>query len=508
MLTVGEIKHKLKQANALHLEHQEASAIELLKEVLPYQSDNAHIYAAIGECYVNIREAVEGLPWLKKALALDNSLKACHIRIADAYNLMHKRVKALEYLKQCAGTFKGDPLECQWWLAKADVYKMMRFYERSEACYQEAFKRIDDKDKAWKAQLCGSYAGMLELQGRHDDATRYFELAYVTHPTYVLGSNLAMHYLTVGNWEWGWRLYEIRLQGNKVRGLGNKPCAGLEDRIEGPLYFYQEGGLGDLVQMARYIPLFKDVSPELVMVVDPRLMEVARMMKLGNVKIIDGDHTGEHEAELPMLSLPLRSDRLRPEDAPPPVKMKVKPIKRTFPNVLINWFGEKFFTHDDMRSMKLADFAPLVRQHPEINWFCVNIGERVGKEIASTKLPIMHYPGDLKTAIQRIAGCDAMVTTDTGLAHVAGTLGKPVLMVLGEYSDWRWELKGDHTAWYPSIKLYRCNGGAKMEDILTQIDEDLSKTLKDVKYEADNRRKKSNAKVRVRASGQESIPNA
>ncbi len=54
----------------------------------------------------------------------------------------------------------------------------------------------------------------------------------------------------------------------------------------------------------------------------------------------------------------------------------------------------------------------------------------------------------------RMAQLDAVVTVDGVLAHLAGALGKPVLLLLPFAADWRWGL-ADRTPWYPRFRLFR-----------------------------------------------------
>ncbi|MGB8602810.1 MAG: hypothetical protein WCD42_11510, partial [Rhizomicrobium sp.] len=49
----------------------------------------------------------------------------------------------------------------------------------------------------------------------------------------------------------------------------------------------------------------------------------------------------------------------------------------------------------------------------------------------------------------------AVVSVDTSVAHVAGALGTPLLLLLPWVADWRWFLGADDTPWYPVAKLLR-----------------------------------------------------
>ncbi len=53
-----------------------------------------------------------------------------------------------------------------------------------------------------------------------------------------------------------------------------------------------------------------------------------------------------------------------------------------------------------------------------------------------------------------ILGARLIVTVDTMVAHLAGALGAPTLLLLKHDADWRWG-DGDATPWYPSLRLLR-----------------------------------------------------
>jgi hypothetical protein len=59
-----------------------------------------------------------------------------------------------------------------------------------------------------------------------------------------------------------------------------------------------------------------------------------------------------------------------------------------------------------------------------------------------------------------IAGLDLVVTVDTGVAHLAGAMGKPCWVILPALSAWMYGVKGHTTPFYPSMKLFRTPQGS------------------------------------------------
>jgi hypothetical protein len=53
---------------------------------------------------------------------------------------------------------------------------------------------------------------------------------------------------------------------------------------------------------------------------------------------------------------------------------------------------------------------------------------------------------------------------DTGVAHLAANVGKPVHLLLCPFEDPRWGTD-DRTPWYPAMRLYRGNLGEALKAI-------------------------------------------
>jgi ADP-heptose:LPS heptosyltransferase len=68
---------------------------------------------------------------------------------------------------------------------------------------------------------------------------------------------------------------------------------------------------------------------------------------------------------------------------------------------------------------------------------------------------------------------DLLVTVDTGIAHLAGALGMPVVNMLGKFSDCRWLIDVSETPWYPSMTLLR----AKKYHEWTPVIQDVKKII-------------------------------
>jgi ADP-heptose:LPS heptosyltransferase len=76
-----------------------------------------------------------------------------------------------------------------------------------------------------------------------------------------------------------------------------------------------------------------------------------------------------------------------------------------------------------------------------------------------------------------VSALDIVITIDTGVAHLAGALGKPVLILLSHIPDWRWMLERSDSPWYPTARLYRQPAIGDWASPLGQVRSDLEKQV-------------------------------
>jgi hypothetical protein len=63
--------------------------------------------------------------------------------------------------------------------------------------------------------------------------------------------------------------------------------------------------------------------------------------------------------------------------------------------------------------------------------------------------------GDFADTAAAISQLDLVLMTDSAVAHLAGTLGKPVWVLLSYVPHRQWLLDRADTPWYPSMRFFR-----------------------------------------------------
>ena len=86
----------------------------------------------------------------------------------------------------------------------------------------------------------------------------------------------------------------------------------------------------------------------------------------------------------------------------------------------------------------------------------------------------LHSPDWLRTA-QVLESIDLLVSVDTSVAHLAGSLGVPTVLMLSAPADWRWGQAGHQTFLYDAMTLVRCAAPGDWSQVFQQVDWEVSK---------------------------------
>jgi ADP-heptose:LPS heptosyltransferase len=147
------------------------------------------------------------------------------------------------------------------------------------------------------------------------------------------------------------------------------------------------------------------------------------------------------------------------------------------PRVGLVWSGSMLLKNDK-RSMALAEMLPLAGDWAE--WVCLH------KEVAESETDLLasrpdvrFVGGELKDFADTAALLDLMdivVSVDTGVAHLAGAMGKPVWILLPFIPiDWRWMLDREDSVWYPTARLFRQSANRDWASVIGRVNEELAR---------------------------------
>lgn len=283
--------------------------------------------------------------------------------------------------------------------------------------------------------------------------------------------NLALALLLTGQFEEGWREYEVR---QNILDLGGKEhkiaLPQWDERRETSLriQIQAEQGIGDTLQFARYLPLLEARGIELTLACDLALHPLLRSVPCSSRLIARDAVDPACQAQFPLASLPryfgTRSDNIPAvipylfSDPQRVAQWHARLGPRRGLRVGLVWAGNPAHSNDLNRSIQLLLLEPLLRI-PGIDWFALQLGQARAQllEFPADARPLdvsehLHDFGDTAALLDVL---DLLLTVDTSVAHLAGALGHAAWVLLPFAPDWRWQLEREDSPWYPTLRLYR-----------------------------------------------------
>lgn len=85
-----------------------------------------------------------------------------------------------------------------------------------------------------------------------------------------------------------------------------------------------------------------------------------------------------------------------------------------------------------------------------------------------------HELEDFADTAALISTLDLVISVDTSVAHLAGALGRPVWLLNRFDTDWRWGWQGDHSPWYPTMRIFRQPVSGDWTSVIADVVEALA----------------------------------
>jgi tetratricopeptide (TPR) repeat protein len=302
--------------------------------------------------------------------------------------------------------------------------------------------------------------------------------------------NLGWNMLLVGNYERGWKEFEWRWKSSIYAGIARRFPELQWDGgdIKGKrIFIYWEGGLGDAIHFARYVPLLAERGARVILEVQPELVSLLKQLPGLEQILAAGETPPAFDVACPMMSLPLcfgtRVETIPAEIPylfPDPARAKAWEAK--VPKVEgklrvgLVWAGNPKNKNDLTRTIGLAKFAPLAAAK-NVRFYSLQVGASAAQANSPPAgMQVVNYSAELKDFADTaglIANLDLVISVDTSVAHVAGAMGKPVWDLIPFTPDWRWMLEREDNAWYPTMRLFRQKRGGDWDGVVARVAEAL-----------------------------------
>jgi hypothetical protein len=238
---------------------------------------------------------------------------------------------------------------------------------------------------------------------------------------------------------------------------------GVEDLSGKTLLICLLNAFGDTIRWLRFAETLYDripatiywaVAPSLLEFVEHNLRHLPRMQAFDLTETEDATRTDARfdralSAELlPQLVGPL-----------PPFIRRAAPAPVTWPErtnharLGLVWAAQLFNSHLE-RSVPLGLLMPFFWR-PDVEFYSLQVGIRAREDYMYPRLRLPNPPLDsFADTANLVATLDGVVTVDTSVAHLSGSLGVPTLTLLPTPCDVYWGF-ADTTPWYPTMRLIR-----------------------------------------------------
>lgn len=282
---------------------------------------------------------------------------------------------------------------------------------------------------------------------------------------------ISLGHLKLGEFAEGWKSYEWRWQDEtqniKKPVIGGEEWDGSQPLKGNRILVYFEQGLGDTLQFCRFVPLLADLGAEVHFLVQPSLASLLRSLD-ERVHIHDGGQLPDMELHIPLLSLPYRlglhaeTDLITKPDylhaGPESIETWQVPLaKLPRPRIGLAWSGNAIHKNDHNRSVPLAN---LLKALPcEYDYVILQKDVRpVDAELLAKQTSHQIHRLDIETFADTAAIChqlDLVISVDTSVCHLAGSLGTQTWVLTPINPDWRWMLERTDSPWYPHTLVWR-----------------------------------------------------
>lgn len=366
------------------------------------------------------------------------------------------------------GAIRCAPTSANAWCLLARLLKMLSRDEEAFAAFTSALDFATEVEE--RSMVAGHLAVALVETGQQAKAIAICEGALAQAPIPFLRASYAMALLTVGRLREGWREYEYRwfqdpMRASRIRFdfpfWEGQPLEGKS------ILLRSEQGIGDVIQFARYAALLKARGAKVVLHAHPGMGKIAE-----GLTGVDEVHEklqmpARFDYFINMMTLPRVFDTTLdciPAQVPylrvdTPTLDKWRPrFSGSGVRVGLVWAGNPKQLRDRDRSIPLRELAPLWSV-PGVRYFSLQKELRPGDSeyLAETGNVELLGPEleDLSDTAAVIRHLDLVITVDTGVAHLAGAMGKTVWLLLAAAGDFRWLETREDSPWYPTIRLIR-----------------------------------------------------
>jgi hypothetical protein len=322
------------------------------------------------------------------------------------------------------------------------------------------------------ASAFNNYGNVLREVGDPVGSIPFLQRAIQLAPDHPVAQfNLAVAYLLSGDYARGWAQYEHRWNYEHLSGTLPKfsqPRWIGQDIKDKTVLVIGEQGHGDNLQFVRFLNDIVERGATVVLAVDASLIPLFKNLNINKI-VAFGEALPEFDYWTPIMSIAgivgstlsnlSQVQYYLVADSGLQQQWQKTLGPKTRLRVGFCWSGRRDTWINRHKGMPFEIMLELIKRNPGYEWVNLQCDCTADEEAQLVQAGVRAYPGDVKTfadSAALIMHMDVVLSVDTAVAHLSGALGRPVWVMLNQYSvDWRWLLNRDDSPWYSTARLFR-----------------------------------------------------
>ena len=450
----------LNKATCVNLAGDTKAAIEAANAARAIEPTNPHIYYNLGKFFYDDKKFTVALRHYERAVRLKFDYSQAWINLGNCWRELNDPIKALVAYK-FALKFRPNYVP-----AIVNIGNSYLSLGKSLVAvfWLKSALALDTKSPHIWFNLGNAYYEALDLEKAGDCYTKAININPNYSEAYV---NRALIDLTRKNYERGWKDYEWRHKNSETQIFFEIHSLIVNKKAEDEITIVlSELGYGDTIQFARYVLRLADGSKDgIIFCVEPALYELFRTQNWGKVTIVSkASPIVSAGHAVTALSLPYLLNLTQPFKLSKYIKAPTDRVKiwrqflgdKTKPRIGIAWQGNSLHKNDFRRSISLAEFLKIFTKNFELIVLQKLISQKDQELIGKLDLDIVRPRiSDFADTAALCELVDVVLSVDTSIAHVAGAVGKPHIILVPEIPDFRWGLWDQESVWYEQSYLVR-----------------------------------------------------
>ena len=424
-------------------------------EILKIDQDHEDTNLSLGILYQEEKDFNNALIYLKKVLNINkNNFNAIYYLGLVNFNLRNLD-ESLDFFNKCIEANKDH---FQSYLMLGHIYLRKKEFDKAVNNYKKVLELNPGRERT-KFNLSWCYFALLKFE----EAFEYYEF----RKEKMIPKS---RYLEVIN---KFKSYEWNGQN-----LDNKT-----------ILIICEQGYGDNINFFRYLFWLNDKFKVKIIFYSHKKLE--HLFKNSPFQIVSNlnliDHIDYHQH---LLSLPgiyyKESKKFQKNINYIPVneitdskwEKKLNEFKK--PIIALSWQGDSRYSHDDMRSIPLSYYKDILNNK---NFNFISLQKNFGSEqIKSNNFEnfLLDLSNEIdlgenafEDTISILKKVNYLITSDTAIAHLAGTLDVKTYLLLSFNPEWRWHIELKYKCFYPNINIIQQKNFNDWGGVFKKLKDDL-----------------------------------